>query len=346
MNIDIQNIKNIIIQNYKNNKLPDKEEFIEQLFAVKSILENENKTIRPYDWNKKPGGLINLKKNISTIIVPDLHGRGDFLLSILCSECTQGKSVLEFLRDNEIQLVCIGDGMHAESRAIKRWKMAFEEFKKDFRVKKNMTHEMIESFFVMQTVILLKTNFPDNFHYLKGNHDNILNENGNGNYPFAKFCYEGSMVEYFVRKFYGTDFLQAYSDFEKNLPLFCIGENFLISHAQPAIFYSKKDIIQYKKNPDITYGLTWTDNGSSQEGTVAQMLNYYLKDSHYTNKFYFGGHRPVTGQFHLLNKENFVQIHNPNKFVIVFVKPDREISLDHDIIELKNRIKIIMQSSL
>lgn len=331
-----------IVDNYLSNTLPDKRDFMRQLSSTNKILENENQKIRPVDKNRNSGGLINLKKDIPTIIVPDLHGRGDFLLNIIFSQQKGGKSIIEYLQDNEMQLVCIGDGMHAESRAIDRWKLAFDEFKIDYENSENMTKEMAESFFVMQTVVLLKSYFPENFHYLKGNHDNILNEEGNGNYPFAKFCYEGAMVEHFVKKFYGARFLDEYSRFERNLPLFCVGKNFLISHAQPAVYYSKKDIIEYRNNPEVIYGLTWTDNNSSQKGSVKLMIDHYLKDSLFLNKYYFGGHRPVNGRFRLFNEENHVQIHNPNKFIIVFLKPGMEIDLERDIMELNNNINSII----
>jgi hypothetical protein len=31
-----------------------------------------------------------------------------------------------------------------------------------------------------------------------------------------------------------------------------------------------------------------------------------------------------------------VQIHNPNKFIVAYISPDREIDLDEDIIEIED----------
>lgn len=342
MKTDISDIKSEIVENYIRNNLPEKREFMNQLSEVNMTLENEKQSIRPLDNNMKAGGIINLKKDIPTIIVPDLHGRGDLLLNILFIRDKRGISVIDNLKNDEMQLVCIGDGMHAESRAIERWKKAFVEYKSDYKNLGNIGKEMIESFFVMQTVVLLKIWFPENFHYLKGNHDNINNEDGDGNYPFAKFCYEGAMVTHFVKKFYGLDFLNDYSRFEKNLPVFCVGKNFLISHAQPERAFSPLEIMDYRNNPEVVYGLTWTDNGASQSGSVKSMLDYYLKDSNFENKYYFGGHRPVSELYKHFSEENYVQIHNPNKFIIAYLKSNAEIDLDRDIVELKNNIKFIV----
>ncbi len=342
MNKEISALKLKIVKNYVNNKLPDKSHFMNQLHMVNRVLEDEDPDIRPLDRNRETGGLIYLKKNIPTIIVPDLHGRGDFLLSVLFSKHNGEKSILEHLQEYRMQLVCIGDGMHAESRALERWKLAFEEYKVDYIDNEYMTREMAESLFVMQTVILLKTHFPGNFHYLKGNHDNILNENGNGNYPFAKFCYEGEMVTHFMKRFYGKDFLEDYSRFEKNLPLLCIGENFLISHARPSTFFSQDEIREYRSNPGVVYGLTWTDNGASRPGSVKRMIDTFIENNSKENRYHFGGHRPVQGLYRLFEDENYVQFHNPDKFVIVFIKPGKEISLDRDVVKLKNIIQVII----
>ncbi len=162
MNKEISAIKLKIVKNYINRKLPDKSDFMNQLHEVNWVLENEGPDIRPLDRNRETGGLIYLKKNIPVIIVPDLHGRGDFLLSVLFSKHNGEKSILEHLQEDRMQLVCIGDGMHAESRELERWKQAFEEYKTDYLNNERMTGEMTESLFVMQTVILLKTHFPGN----------------------------------------------------------------------------------------------------------------------------------------------------------------------------------------
>jgi hypothetical protein len=119
---------------------------------------------------------------------------------------------------------------------------------------------MMESLGLMEMVIELKMAFPNNFHFLKGNHENIANEEGFGNHPFRKFAFEGHMVARWVQTFYGKDFIDSYYEFEKNLPLFVIGRNFIISHAEPLYFFEREAIVEYRNNPDVVEGLTWTAN--------------------------------------------------------------------------------------
>ncbi|MBN1500353.1 MAG: metallophosphoesterase [Spirochaetes bacterium] len=340
---ELKNIQNKIINSYLSRSIPDRDEFLEIVCESNFMLENENNIIRPRDNDFLPGGLINLKKNIPTLLIPDLHGRADFFIDILFCEDYRKKTVLENLYSDKIQIVAMGDGMHGESRAAARWQQAFSEYKTEYRTHDNIDEEMFESLTVMKSIMIIKNNFPENFHYIKGNHDNILNEKGNGNYPFAKYSYEGAMVEYFVRKFYGDIFLREYARFEKNLPLFCVGKNFLVSHAQPQRNFSAEEIIGYRKNPDVVTGMTWTDNGAAETGGVDLMIEFYLKNSKLKNKYYFGGHRPVKNLYNIVQGDNYVQIHNPSKFIIAYLKPESEIDLDNDIIEINNNITEIIK---
>lgn len=332
-----------LIEIYKNKKPPIKDEYMALLDKAIKTLNNENKFIRPYAEDGLPGGFLELKKNIPTIIVPDIHARLDFIINILFY-CGEGdKTILEKLLDNELQIVCVGDGFHAEARAADRWVNAFEEFKDDYQKHSNMDDEMRESFGVMQMIMELKISAPDNFHFLKGNHENILNENGDGNYPFRKFSYEGPMVLRYTEKFYGIDFLYKYSVFEKFLPLFVVGKNFIISHSEPLKFYSKNQIIEYKRNPDLIIGLTWTDNNQAGEGAVSEMLKKHFNVRNTDNLYYFGGHRPVVNLYNKRAKGKYIQIHNPSKFIIAYIKNDKEINIDQDIIEIKNNTNQILK---
>lgn len=304
------------------------EEYIEKLDRVNVVLSTEDKRIRPLNSVSSPGGLINLRKSIPTIIVPDLHARVDFFSNILEFKF-QGNTVLEHLINNTVQIVCVGDGFHSERRGKERWLQATQEFIKGYKKHKFIDEEMLESLTLMEIVIELKINFPRNFHFLKGNHENILNEEGYGNYPFGKFTSEGAMVKAWVEKFYGSEFMDKYYLFEKNMPLFAVGKNFLISHAEPTEVYTKDDIINCYLDTDVIYGLTWTRDNQSEDGSVETMLENFGKD------FYFGGHRPVKELYNLRANSKFVQIHNPKKQIIALIKPGREINLEEDIIDIQ-----------
>ena len=55
----------------------------ELLSQVNAVLENESEKLRPVDKNGKPGGIVILRQDLTTLIVPDLHGRSDFLPDLM-----------------------------------------------------------------------------------------------------------------------------------------------------------------------------------------------------------------------------------------------------------------------
>ena len=194
----VNRVKKRLVEIFKRKTPPTEEPYIKVLDEINNVLKEENKDIRPYAKCELPGGLLYLKKDIPTIVVPDIHARLDFFLSIMFFKYQNTLTVLDLLALDELQIVCVGDGFHAEARAYDRWQRAFEEYNTQFEKHKNMDEEMKESLGVMEMVMTVKSNFPDNFHFLKGNHENISNERGEGNYPFRKFTYEGQMVLTYV----------------------------------------------------------------------------------------------------------------------------------------------------
>ncbi|HOV15086.1 MAG TPA: metallophosphoesterase, partial [Spirochaetota bacterium] len=299
-----------------------------------NILSNEDENIRPKDDNGKTGGLINLSSFDEVIIIPDLHARRNFLKDLLFWK-NKEKSVFELLESNEAALLCLGDGVHSEGTFASRWTKAFEEYAKDFREKTYMDMEIADSFNLMIAIMCLKIRYSNNFHFLKGNHENITNETGNGNFSFAKYANEGAMVLEYFEKFYDMEMLDIYSQFEKNLPLFVVGKNFLASHAEPQYFFEREKIINYRNDGDLIEALTWTENFSSQRGTVDKYLSYYLNNNDTEHTYYFGGHRPITGKFNKINKDRYIQIHNPAKEIVAVINQNNQINLNDDIKILK-----------
>ncbi len=315
---------------------PDSERMRILATLATNSLRYENRDLRPGDRDNLGGGLVLLDHCIETILIPDIHARLDLMLSTLFFQDERGRSVLDRLATGDVQVVCVGDGMHAESRAAKRWQLAQREYVKRFRRHKYMDEEMRESLGVMEMILELTIAFPARFHYLKGNHDNIKNENGNGNHSFMKFALEGPMVTEYILKFYGADFLRQYDLYEKSLPLLAVGRDFLVSHAEPLRFFSREEILNYREHPEVVEGLTWTADGYATEGSTQQMLAEYLRPEYWPHALYFGGHRPVKDLYHRRARGRYVQIHNPNRFIIARLMPGRAIHLDSDIIEIQD----------
>jgi len=291
---------------------------------VQYALVNEDEKIRPRDEEGLPGGLIFLRQDVPTIVVPDLHARKDFFLSLMLWKPEGGESAISLLAQNRLQVVCVGDGFHAEGRADRRWQCAYREFSSGYRRHRCMDEEMAESLGVMEMVMEVKSVHANLFHFLKGNHENISNEEGGGNHAFRKHAYEGAMVRDYVLKFYGSDFLESFYNFEKELPLLAVGKNFLISHAEPARFFCRSDIIGYRKRPDVVEGLTWTSNDAAEQGSVRDMLEYFFGGDT-EGAYYFGGHRPVGGLYSLRAGGKYVQLHNPDSFTIAVIDGDIDV---------------------
>ncbi len=300
------------------------------------LFRNEGPPLRPRDAADRPGGLICLRKDIPTVIVPDVHARVDLILSVLSFSLVPWGvpfTVLDALSAEQVQLLFLGDYVHSEARGARRWLEAFEEFQDAYDNHSAMDGEMTESFGVLRMVARLHTAFPYLVQCLKGNHENIANEHREGNIPFGKFAYEGAMVAVYMRRFYPTVFDLVY-DFEKQLPLLAVGANFLAGHAEPARAFTQEEIVNSRLDADVVAGLTWTANDAAAPDSVERMLATFLPHPAGERAFYFGGHRPIAGLFNLRANGRYVQIHNPERFVAAVVPTDRPFELDHDVVEL------------
>ena len=301
-NLDFISFKNLVLETLNNPEIPEINFFKNITKFAVNILKNENEKIRPKDKNNLSGGLVNLTQFDKVIILPDLHARRAFFKKVLDFKKRLNKTLIEELEEpeeNNIALLCLGDGVHGEGIFAYRWLKAYEEFKRNYDFSPNMDKEISDSFNLMISIMLLKIRYKDKFHFLKGNHENIYNETGNGNYAFAKYANEGVMVLLYFKKKYDDEMLSIYSEFEKNLPIFVVGRNFLASHAEPMMFFDHDKIVNYRNYPELIESFTWTDNHSSIRGTIENFLNYYI--TNIDSPYYFGGHRPIKEKYFLIN---------------------------------------------
>ncbi|PIN69804.1 hypothetical protein COV93_03950, partial [Candidatus Woesearchaeota archaeon CG11_big_fil_rev_8_21_14_0_20_43_8] len=264
-------------------------------------------------------GIITLKdQNFRTIIVPDLHARRNMLLQILKQTNDEGKTNFELLKEGKVNIILLGDGMHAEGRAEYRWEQAAIDIVKNDDYSK-VNAEMVESLNMMKMIMDLKATFPDSFHYIRGNHDEL--EGGFRKYG-SYYMGEAMMVLGWMEEKFGDDFIQDYKRFEGSLPLMAIGNNFVASHAGPmtesaqsALTYPTDWISGIKeKDPAVIHGLTWTDNSEIDDDLVEMTLDKF--DAEY----WVIGHRPVNqdnggiyNNYKLIG--SLVQINDPNYMV-------------------------------
>ena len=306
----------------KEKNLPEENELLEILEKVVQVLEKENASYRPIDKSGNPDAVLDFASfaRMPVIAVPDLHGRSDFLMKLLEYRICN-RQVYDLLESEEIMVVCLGDGVHGELRAKERWRAALKKYQEGVAVSPEMEEEVCEDFATMRTVWELKVRFPLHFHFLKGNHENVLNSDENGDRVFFKYAKEGEMVRDFIETRYSQGLLYAIHSFEKKLPLCACFGNWAMSHAEPASVYTRKQIVNGYSDSQLVYDFTWTSNEDEAKNTVLGNLKTLTdKFNIKKNWFWIGGHRPVWNEkFNARQEGKFIQIHNTKEMNIAFV---------------------------
>ena len=311
----------------KRRGLPDAREYNKNLNEATEVLRTES--LRPPAVNNLPGGLIKLSPGGYYIIVPDLHARMEFFLAVLAWDGFSGRRILHDMEDGMAQVICVGDAFHSEYRGRERWQMAQKEWFGGYKKHRNMDMEMRENLGLLEMISIVKMAYPDNFHFLKGNHENIANEDKEGNYSFRKYAYEGEMVKHWVNTFMGEESLNAIYAWEKGLPIVAEGPDFLVCHAEPGRAVNPAEVINAHDNPDVIYNLTWTRNDEAEPGSVSATLENFGKTS--PESRIFGGHRAVSGLYSERQDGRYIQINRPDRWVIAaftdmnIFKPERDI---------------------
>ena len=331
-----------------HEKLPSAQKISSLAKNAVSILRSENVSYRPavtLQDEKIPGGLLDFrgKKKIPCIVVPDIHARADFIFNILNFILPQKKSGLEndiriadALNKNEVRVVLVGDLLHSESPHYERWLLAYDEFLLGDFDGKAMKGEMREGLAAQMAVMECKCRWPENFHCLKGNHENIKNENGGGNFSFRKFAQEGEMTMRFIQTYYGDEVLDIIYDFEKSLPLAFCTENLFVSHAEPLEHLGEEAVINAPIFDEAILALTWTANDEAASGSVKKMLKEFCKPNDKSiHPIYIGGHRPIKGKFNLRQNGLYVQLHNPLEQNVAIVRADKTFDCETQIVSVK-----------
>ena len=323
-----------------STRLPSYDDFFQLLNYASELLENEKNGYRPAASDGSTGSLLDFHEDdIPVIVVPDLHARPYFLMNILDYQLFDDMTVFEALSEGRVRLLSVGDILHTERHTRERWAAAAAEFDNGIYTGPALSAEMQEGLCLWAGLLKLKLAFPSFIHILKGNHENILNATGGGDYAFCKFADEGEMGMVFVQDYYGDDILYLINCVEKGLPLAFFGKKCVVSHAEPYRAYTREELVDARIIEGIVTGLTWTDNGSanpgSVEGTIRNLCNDNLRLTE--DYVYLGGHRPVPGNYRALQNGKYIQIHNPGKQNIAFVQADKKFDPDTDIIEVAKK---------
>ena len=218
----MENIYRKIINTLNSNTPPSYEAFFSTLATATEVLDNEITSYRQKNEQENAGSVLDFTqdKDLPLIIIPDIHARTDFIKNILNYTITpelnfiktaKQISVYQALKKNKIRIICVGDALHTEINTIERWKNIQIEFSKNIFTGPAATLEARDCFNTLFALLLLKISFPNNFHFLKGNHENIYNTTGDGDYSFRKIADEGNTLKRFIQNYYGEDILYLIS---------------------------------------------------------------------------------------------------------------------------------------
>lgn len=281
----------------------------------------------------QPGSLLHLP-DLPTLVIPDLHARREMLLAILKARLADGQ-VFELLQQGRINVVCLGDIVHSEKRS--HWVINPEgECTPEL-----LDKEMVRSLGAGAMIMYLKLQFPDHFHCLRGNHDDMAAEFG----PYRKHVGvmrdeqgelilvdgrpvvttdqgESGIVKDWVltREGWGETFLEAWTTFERRLPLVAQGTCYIMSHTLPSIAFSEAALRDPEQLQELTRELI-LNRGVNRTAIEETLENLGVKD---TVQRWFYGHTPVpkeknSGKYEEGMDGLIIRLNNPEKPVFAYV---------------------------
>ena len=329
MSLSIQDIKQLLT----SSSLPSYDVFFQLLNEASECLENEKTKYREVASDGKCGSLLDFHNDdLPLVIIPDFHARPYFLLNILEYKIFDDATIFEAVSSGRLRLLSVGDILHTERGTRERWAAAQIEFLREIFTGPAISAEMQEGLSLLCALLQLKREFPEFVHILKGNHENILNETGGGDFAFRKFVDEGEMCRCFVQEYYGDDILYLMNCVEKGFPLFYFGKRCAVSHAEPMRAFSRQELVDAKSSEEVVRGLIWTNNGEAEEKSARQTVQNLFDSRVPKGYLYLGGHRPVQGNYKVLQDGFYIQIHNPSRQNVAFINGIEKFDPEKDIV--------------
>lgn len=195
------------------------------LERVNRLMEGE--AYRSVASDGRPAGIVELPADKTPIVVGDLHGRVDNLLSLLVQN-----SFLESLEKEQAALVFLGDAVHPEGP--------------------DALEDMQGSMLIMDVILRLKLRFPDGVFFLLGNHDSFSAE------LMKDGVAQGMLWERWLREQRGEAYRDAMQRFYALCPLLLVSDGLVACHAgAPRMSYSRQMLVNVSQHPTLLYELTW-----------------------------------------------------------------------------------------
>lgn len=181
---------------------------------------------RPRNREGAPGGLVELPETVVPIIVGDLHGRVDNLITVL----SEGRA-LDTLEEGRAALILLGDVIHPEDGDLT---------------------DMTSSLLTHDVVVRLILAFPGRIIHLRGNHETFSSEMTKGGIA------QGRQWKRRIAAERGDDAVHRMRRFYQLLPHVVTGRGFIACHAGPPTgTVSRKKLIELEEGSRLGHELTW-----------------------------------------------------------------------------------------
>jgi hypothetical protein len=211
--------------------------------AIRNIL-SWDPALRPRTSDGEPGGLIEFPKTDKRefIVIGDLHANVNNLRALL-----KDSDNLEKARKNKAVLLFLGDAVHND--------------------KSGFTYAMDSSIEIMDIIIGLINELPNNVVYLLGNHDSFAPE-------LSKLgIQQGLLYHEALTAARGKQYVALMEKFFDSLPLFVIHKSFLAVHAGPVRGgITRNELVNVRHFTNYLWQLTW--NRLNETRSTPSMKEY------------------------------------------------------------------------
>jgi hypothetical protein len=179
------------------------------------------------DANSNPGALVEFGADRKSVIVGDLHGQVDNLLSVLSEN-----AFLDELDAGTASLLFLGDAVHPD--------------------RPGQLEDMASSMLVMDLLFSLMLAFPGQMTFLLGNHDSFSQDVMKGGVA------QGVLWERHLAVNRGEDYVAEMGRFYQLSPLVALTPRFVACHAgPPGMTVSRAALVEARQNPRLVHDLTW-----------------------------------------------------------------------------------------
>jgi len=191
-----------------------------------ALIEEVNQLMRHEAYRPRsdlgvPGGLLLLPRAVTPILIADMHGQIDNLLTVLSQN-----AFLEAIEEGSAALVILGDAVHCEIDGQLR--------------------EMESSMLLMDLIFRLKLRFPRQVFYIRGNHDSFSEDIAKDGIP------QGLLWAKELGDQRGTVYLRAMEEFYRLLPYVVASDDFVACHAAaPKTTVSLPMLVNIHRHPEL-----------------------------------------------------------------------------------------------